>query len=137
MRAGQDGGRLDGKFQIDVLPKPGQAAAAIDKLVQAEIAGVINNGITQRELVRAQNIYRARFIDRLASVLGKADILNSYNYFVGTPEFVQQDAARYEKVTTANIQRVAKTYLGKPKIVLTVVPEGKRELMLTAQGGGR
>ncbi|MEX2110401.1 MAG: pitrilysin family protein [Gemmatimonadaceae bacterium] len=137
VRAVQDGSRLDGRFQIDVLPKPGQATADIDKLVQAEIAGVINNGITQRELVRAQNIYRARFIDRLASVLGKADGLNAYNYFAGTPDFVQQDAARYEKVTTADIQRVAKTYLGKPKIVLTVVPEGKRELMLTTQGGVR
>jgi zinc protease len=137
VRAVQDGSRLDGRFQIDVLPKPEQATADIDKLVQAEIAGVINNGITQRELVRAQNIYRARFIDRLASVLGKADGLNAYNYFVGTPDFVQQDAARYEKVTTADIQRVARTYLGRPKIVLTVVPEGKKALMLTAQGGGQ
>ncbi len=137
VQARQESGRLDGKFQIDVLPKPGQATGDIDKLVQAEIAGVISNGITQRELVRAQNSYRAQFLDRLASVLGKADVLNFYNYFVGTPDFVQQDAARYDKVTTADVQRVAKTYLGKPKIILTVVPEGKKELMLTAAGSGR
>lgn len=137
VQAGQQSSRLTGKFQIDVLPKPGQATAEIDKLVQAEIAGVINNGITQRELMRAQNSYRAQFLDRLASVLGKADALNSYNYFAGTPDFVQQDAARYDKVTIADVQRVAKTYLGKPKIVLTVVPEGKKELMLTAAGGSR
>ncbi len=137
VQARQESGRLDGKFQIDVLPKPGQATGDIDKLVQAEIAGVISNGITQRELVRAQNSYRAQFLDRLASVLGKADVLNFYNYFVGTPDFVQQDAARYDKVTAADVQRVAKTYLGKPKIILTVVPEGKKELMLTAAGSGR
>ena len=127
--------RLTGKFQIDVLPKPGQATAEIDKLVQAEIAGIINNGITQRELVRAQNSFRAQFLDRIASVLGKADALNSYNYFAGTPDYVQQDAARYDRVTAADIQRVARTYLGKPKVVLTVVPEGKKELMLSAAGG--
>lgn len=137
VQARQESGRLDGKFQIDVLPKPEQATGDIDKLVQAEIAGVISNGITQRELVRAQNSYRAQFLDRLASVLGKADVLNFYNYFVGTPDFVQQDAARYDKVTAADVQRVAKTYLGKPKIILTVVPEGKKELMLTAAGSGR
>ena len=51
--------------------------------------------------------------------------------------FVQQDAARYDRVTAADVQRVAKTYLGRPKIVLTVVPEGKKEMMLTASGGGR
>lgn len=137
VRANQESNRLTGKFQINVLPRPGQSTADIDKLVQTEIAAVINNGITPRELVRAQNLYRASFLDRIASVLGKADALNSYNYFAGTPDFVQQDAARYDRVTAADVQRVARTYLGKPKVVLTVVPEGKRNLMLTATGGGR
>lgn len=137
VRAFQESSRLTGKFQVDVLPKPGQVPANVDKLVQAEIAGIINNGITQRELVRAQNSYRAQFLDRIASVLGKADALNSYNYFAGTPDYVQQDAARYDRVTVADVQRVASTYLGKPKIVLTVVPEGKKELMLSTAGGAQ
>ncbi|MFL5598210.1 MAG: M16 family metallopeptidase [Gemmatimonadaceae bacterium] len=133
----QDGSRLDGKFQIDVTPKPGQKVADIDRIVQTEITNVMNNGISQRELQRAQNLYKASFLNRLASVLGKAEVLNSYNYFVGNPDYVQQDAARYERVTAADVQRVAKTYLGRPKIVLTVVPEGKKDMMLTASGGGR
>jgi zinc protease len=133
----QDGSRLDGKFQVAVTPKPGQKVADIDKVVQAEIANVISNGVTQRELQRAQNVYKASFLNRLASVLGKAEVLNTYNYFVGNPDFVQQDAARYERVTAADVQRVAKTYLGQPKIVLTVVPEGKKDMMLTASGGAR
>jgi zinc protease len=133
----QDGSRLDGKFQIDVTPKPGQKVADIDRVVQAEIANVISNGVTQRELQRAQNVYKASFLNRLASVLGKAEVLNSYNYFVGNPDYVQQDAARYDRVTAADVQRVAKAYLGRPKIVLTVVPEGKKDMMLTASGGDR
>jgi zinc protease len=137
VEAGQEGGRLDGKFEIDVTPKPGQKVADIDRLVQTEISNVINQGVTTRELQRAQNSYKASFLNRLSSVLGKAERLNYYNYIVGNPDYVQQDAARYERVTTADVQRVAKTYLGRPKIVLTVVPEGKREMMLTASGGGR
>jgi len=137
VRAFQDGSRLDGKFQIDVTPKPGQKVADIDRIVETEIGNVISNGITQRELQRAQNLYKASFLNRLASVLGKAEVLNSYNYFVGNPDYVQQDAARYDRVTAADVQRVAKTYLGRPKIVLTVVPEGKKDMMLTASGGGR
>ena len=133
----QDGSRLDGKFQIDVTPKPGQKVADIDKVVESEIANIINAGVSQRELQRAQNVYKASFLNRLASVLGKAEVLNSYNYFIGNPDYVQQDAARYDRVTAADIQRVAKTYLGRPKIVLTVVPEGKKEMMLTANGGDR
>ena len=137
VRASQDGSRLDGKFEIDVTPKPGQKVSDIDRIVQTEITNVINNGVTLRELQRAQNLYKASFLNRLASVLGKADVLNSYNYLVGNPDYVQLDAARYEHVTAADVQRVAKTYLGRPKIVLTVVPEGKRDMMLTAGGSGR
>jgi zinc protease len=133
----QDGGRLDGKFQIDVTPKPAQKVADIDKLVEEEITNIINNGITARELQREQNSYKARFLNRLSSVFGKADRLNYYNYIVGNPDYVQQDAARYDHVTSADVQRVARTYLGRPKIILTVVPEGKKDMMLTASGGGQ
>jgi zinc protease len=48
---------------------------------------------------------------------------------------VQQDLARYERVTAADVQRVAATYLSQPKVVLTVVPEGKRQMMVS--GGTR
>jgi zinc protease len=133
----QDGSRLDGKFQIDVTPKPGLKVADIDRIVETEIANVINTGVTPRELQRAQNLYKASFLNRLASVLGKAEVLNSYDYFVGNPDYVQQDATRYERVTAVDVQRVAKTYLGRPKIVLTVVPEGKKDMMLTAAKGDR
>jgi zinc protease len=133
----QDGSRLDGKFQVEVTPKPGQKVADIDRLIQTEIAGIVANGVTPRELQRAKNVYKASFLNRLASVLGKAEVLNSYNYFKGTPDYVQQDAARYDRVTAADVQRVARTYLGRPKIVLTVVPEGKKDMMLTASGGDR
>jgi len=136
-RAFQESGKLDGKFQVDVIPMPGQKVGDIDQVVRAEIANIIQNGVSTRELQRAQNSYKASFLNRLASVLGKADQLNFYNYFVGTPDYVQQDAGRYERVTAADVQRVARMYLGKPKVVLTVVPEGKRDMMLTAAGDAR
>jgi zinc protease len=135
VRAFQESSRLDGRFQVDVTPMPGQTVSAVDRVAEDEIANLIKNGVTPRELQRAQNSYKARFLDGLASVLGKADILNYYNYVAGNPDFVQRDAARYERVTAADVQRVARTYLGKPKIVLTVVLEGKKEMMLTASGG--
>ena len=135
VNASQQSGRLDGQFGVDVTPKPGQSAALMAQLTNAEIQRVIDSGITPRELARAQNTIRARFLDRLASVLGKADQLNFYNYVAGTPDYVQQDAERYDRVTAADVQRVARTYLGAPRVVLTVVPEGKKEMMVN--GGGK
>lgn len=135
--ATQQSSKLAGVFQIDITPKPNQSLASIDKVVQAELQKVMNEPITDRELARVKNSYRASFINRMASVLGKSDMLNSYNYMAGTPDYVQQDAARYERVTKADVQRVARMYLGRHKVVLTVVPEGKREMMLSANGGDR
>jgi zinc protease len=55
-----------------------------------------------------------------------------YNYYTGTPDYLTQDLARYEKLTTADVQRVARQYLvGKNKVVLTVVPQGKKELAVS------
>jgi zinc protease len=137
VRASQQSSKLAGFFQIDITPKPGQNLTSIDRVVQEELQRLMNEPITLRELARVQNSFRSSFLNRMASVQNKADILNSYNYMAGTPDFIQQDAARYERVTLAEVQRATRLYLGKPKVVLTVVPEGKREMMLTANGGTR
>jgi len=71
----------------------------------------------------------------LSEVQLATDLLNAYNYLAGTPDYVRQDAARYRAVTAADVQRVARAYLRQPKVVLTVVPEGRRALALRAAGG--
>ena len=128
--AGQSGDRLAGAFTIDVTPKQGQRPVDLARLVDAELARLARGGVTARELARAKTGIRVGFLDRLASVNGKADLLNYYNQFVGTPDYVRQDAARYDAVTAADVQRVARRYLQQPKVVLTVVPTGRRELAL-------
>ena len=129
--ASQNQSRLDGYFQIIVTPKPGQTPSRMTSLVAEEIGRIQRDGITPRELARALNTRRASFLDRLASVFGKSEQLNYYNYFVGTPDFAPQDAARYDAVTAADVQRVANQYLSRPKVVLTVVPEGQTALKVT------
>ena len=127
--------RRDGYFQIIVTPKPGQTPSHMAALVAEEIGKIVHDGVTPRELARSLNSRRASFLDQIASVLGKADQLASYDYNAGTPDYVQQDFARYERVTAADVQRVAASYLNQPKVVLTVVPEGKRQMMVS--GGAK
>ena len=135
VNAFQLSGKLDGYFQISVTPKPGQTPSRMASLVTEEVGKIARDGVTPRELARSLNSRRASFLDQLASVLGKSDRLASYDYTAGTPDYAQQDLARYEHVTAADVQRVATEYLNKPKVVLTVVPEGKRQLMVS--GGGK
>jgi zinc protease len=127
--------KLDGYLFIWVTAKPGQTPTRIAELAADEINRVVKDGITPRELARAQNTRRAAFLDSLASVQGKSNRLSEYNYYAGTPDYFQQDASRYDRVTTADVQRVAAQYLTKPKVVLTIVPQGKKELMVS--GGAK
>jgi zinc protease len=135
VNAYQNGEHLAGYFQVVVTPRKGIAPARIDSLVRSEIVRVQKDGITARELARVQNSTRSDFLRSLATDLGKAELLNEYNYFVGDPDYVQRDAARYDAVTRADVQRVARMYLSKPKVVLTVVPDGMTALMV--KGGSR
>ena len=133
----QEGNKLDGHLLLTATARPGVHPRAIDSVVTRVIAGVAARGVTARELERVKNGERASSIDGLSSVLGKASQLSYYNYFAGTPDFLAQDLARFEALTPADVQRVAAQYLaGKPRAVLTVVPEGKTDLALTA-GGSR
>ena len=127
--------KLDGIIRLAATAKPGVHPRELAAEFNAAIARIAAEGVTDRELTRVKNGTRAALLDELSSVLGKADRLSYYNYFVGTPEWIGQDIARYEKLTSADVQRVAKHYLlSQPKIILTVVPEGKKELALTAGG---
>ena len=127
----QNSGKLAGSFWVIITPKPEETPTRMAELLEEELNAIIDRGVTEEELTRAKNTIRANFLDRMASVLNKAYQLNLYNYFAGTPDYVRQDAARYEAVKAADVQRVANTYLRRHKVVLTIVPEGKQELMVS------
>ena len=128
--ASQSSGRLDGSYTISVTPKPGRTPAEMARIIEEELQKLQKELVSDRELLRAKNTYKASFFDLIASVSDKADYLNLYNYYVGDPGYFQKDLNRYESVTAADIKRVITTYLARPKVVLTVVPEGKPELAL-------
>ena len=135
MRVFQSGMRLDGVFRIDVTPKPGQDPAKLARIIDEELAKLIREGITERELRAAQNGYLARFLDRMSSVNGKSEQLAYYDYFLGEPNSVRYDASRYLRASAVYLQGVAREQFAKPKVVLTVVPEGQSAMMV--KGGGR
>jgi len=125
--------KLDGMIQLVVTAKPGVHPRELDAEITRTLSDVIANGVTPRELTRVQNGMRAGMLDGLANVASKAFRLSYYNYFTGTPDYLAQDLARYESLTPAAVQQAARTHLaGTPRVVLTIVPEGKTSLALTA-----
>ena len=128
----QDGGRIDGKFELFATARPGHDLNELQRVIDEELKRLAEQGPTAREVERARNTFEAEFLSRMERVGGfggKADQLNFYNYFVGTPDYFQKDLDRYRKVTPADVQRAGRRYLtGAHRVVLSVVPQGKPEL---------
>jgi zinc protease len=128
----QDGKLLDGDFIVRATARPGHALPEIHHVIEEEIARLAAAGPTPRELEQAQNSIESAFLNRLERVLAKADLLNGYYYFTGEPDYFARDLARYQAVTAADVQRAVAGYLQTPKVVLSIVPDGKPELAVQA-----
>ena len=107
--------------------KPGITLDTLQGIVDREVARLIAEGPTQRELDQARNAIEAGQLRQLENVDAKADQLNSYYYFTGNPDYLAQDLANLRAVTAADVQRVARQYLQAPRVTLSVVPQGHRE----------
>lgn len=129
----QQSNKLDGLFIVSATAKPGQHPRLASAEFDVTLGRIANEGITERELERVKNAVRARMLDELASVLGKADRLNYYNYFAGTPDYAAQDMDRWEALTAEDVREMARLLSSRPKVVLTFVPQGKRELAVTGE----
>ena len=128
----QDGGRIDGKFELWATARLGHDLTELERVIDEEVRKIAQAGPTPREVERAQNSFEAQFLSRMERVGGfggKADQLNFYNYFVGTPDYFEKDLDRDRKVTAAEVQQAARRYLADAhRVVLSVVPQGKPEL---------
>ncbi len=75
--------------------------------------------------------WRRAFSGSIETVQGKANRLNQYYAELGIADAFQKDLDRINAVTAADVQRVVRQYLLGPRAILTVVPNGKRELAAT------
>jgi zinc protease len=125
---------LSGVFQIACTAAAGVPLAVLEEAITEGLQALASGGATADELSRAQAQTEAQFVYRLQSVGGfggKSDQLNAYNVFVDDPGFFDDDLARYRAVTPATMSdAVSRWLVGAPRVALSLVPRGHRELAL-------
>jgi zinc protease len=127
----QDSQGLASSFNLIVTARSGRGLEEIRRLVDEEIARLQAAPPDERELVRFQNRTEAAFFDRLERVGGfggKADQLNLYFFRTGNPDYFEEDLARYRALAPNDLQAAAARFLGAGRVLISVVPEGKKEL---------
>ena len=96
-------------FQIEATARPGHTAEELERAIEEELAAVKVQAPTSREVEQARNTIETGIIGRLerrGGFGGVADRLNSYNHYLGTPDYLEKDIERYRSVTPASVPGV-------------------------------
>jgi len=128
----QSSNLLSSEFIIIATARSGHTLTELENVIQEEINRLKNEPPMPRELQRAVNQYEAAFLRQLESIDAKADQLNDYFMYTGNPDYLHEDLSRYKAVDTDDLRAVAQSYLrDDARVILSVVPEGKREMATT------
>ena len=116
-----------GEFQLIVIPRPDHSLTEIEDAADQIIKKFISEGPTAEELQKAKSGLELGFVRGLESNLGKANQLLDGAVFHDNPGYFSTDYQKTLAVTAADVKRVAAQYLGGNRIVLSVVPKGKKD----------
>jgi zinc protease len=116
-----------GEFQIVVVPRQGHTLTELETAVDAVLQKFMSEGPTAEEMQKATSGAELGFLRGLESNLGKANQLINGSVFHGDPGYFKTDYQKTLSVTAADVKRVANTYLTRGRVVLSVVPKGKKD----------
>ena len=110
------------------MPTPGVDLTKLEGAIDSVIDRFRREGPTAEQMKKATAGIEFGSYSRLQSMLGKAMTLASGWIYHGDPAWYAKDLTETLAVTAADVKRVANTYLGPNRIVLSAVPMGKRNL---------
>jgi zinc protease len=105
--------RGPGLFLSFATVAPGKNPADVETAILEEIEKVKSGPIADWEIEKARNSARRNAATTVTSTLQRAIQLGQYALFYDDPNRINTISERIEKVTAADVQRVAKQYLTK------------------------
>jgi zinc protease len=110
------------------LPE-GAEPGAVQEVLDAELARIVNQGVTAAQLRRAKNLLAVSFWKKLATIDGKAQLLGEFEVFHGHWGKLFDAPDEFERVTTGQVQAVARDVLvSNRRTVGVLLPETDSEL---------
>ena len=131
-QAGHGCQELSCTFTVVALPNPaaGRTLADLEKIARDSLTEFESRGVTDGDVERVKMSIVSGMIYGLESVAGKVGQLAMYETYTENSNFIGEDIARYENVTKDDVMRVYRQYiLGKPSVVMSVVPPGATALI--------
>ena len=116
-------------FYVYANAASGVSADKLEQALIAEVNRIASNGVSKEELDKVRNFKLMQFYREMETINGKANMLGTYELYFGSYQRLFDAPTYYNKVSSADIQRVAKTYLKKSNRSVAIL-DAKEDLDL-------
>lgn len=116
---------IGSQFRIVSTAKQGVELSRVEKAIDEELARLLKEGPTQKELDRVRTEYIADFvrgIERIGGFGGKSDILAQGEVYRGNPDYYKEELDVIKKATAADIKNACQKWLSDGQFILDVQP---------------
>ncbi|HVG40569.1 MAG TPA: pitrilysin family protein [Chitinophagaceae bacterium] len=100
-------------FSVFAVTNKGKNVEDVEKAIYTELEKIKKEGITENELQKVKNQKLIEFYNNVETINGKSNNLGTYEVFFGDYNKMFDAPAAYNKVTIADIKRVANEYMKK------------------------
>jgi predicted Zn-dependent peptidase len=118
--------QLSSYFAIEVTLRPDADLAQVEAILEEELGRILATPISRAELDRHVVNREAGLVWSLEGLMARAEILQAYNHYLGDPDSIGRDLARYRSATPEGVRDVAARWLQRDaRVEMLVVPGGK------------
>ena len=113
---------------VDVTARPETSAEKLEEEVEREIDNLIKGGVSDEEVQRAVALIQTDMVTAMQSASERADRISMFATLLGDSSLVNEQAARYNAVTTERVNAFIRERLGpENRAKLLYVPRVKAE----------
>ena len=111
-------------FWFSLMARPSTNLSDLEKLLNDEIARLQNEPVADWEMRKVQMQLRRQRAQRLYSSRARANSLGHFALFYNDPELINSVWRKYDGITRADLQRVARAYFkDSHRTVVTTMPK--------------
>ena len=123
-------------FWVSAQVRPGVKTEDVTAEIDKQIAALRDTPVTPEELQRAKNLEQSGFVYGQDSIFREAELLGVYQ-MLGDYHMIDDYLSQIDKITAADVQRVAKKYLvDSNRTVGVLVPTGVLRHEMAGGGAG-
>lgn len=122
---------------VDATAHGNISADQLEAAVLRELDRIHADGVTETEVARARALIETSFVTGLQSAAERADQLSRFATYFGDASLANEQVARYQSVTAADVSRLARERLGADnRAILLYLPSPGQDLEADALAFG-